>query len=375
MKRPSPPVDSARALRESEARLRAIVLNAVDAIITIDHHGIIDSVNPATERMFGFRASEMVGQPINMIMPEPYRSEHDRYMRDYLRTGVAHIIGIGREVVARKKNGAIFPIDLAVSQVKLADRVLFVGTIRDLTDRNHLLEQVVRAGQEEQQRIGGDLHDGLGQQLTGAALLADALRQKLQAAGSPHVEAAEDVKQIINQSIVQLRALVKGLRPVELEAEGLMMAMRQLADEARLLYGIECSFLCDRPVLIDDLSVAEHLYYIAREAVHNAFRHGKARHITLRLDKAGPGLRLSIADDGVGIPRRIDPRQGRGLSIMQHRCRVIGSVFSIGRQKPHGTIVSVQIDRLRPPVGAPPHDRQKNPRPRTRQARAHPDRR
>lgn len=365
---------TARDEQYSEARLHAIFQNAVDAIITIDHRGVIEGVNPATERMFGFSASEMIGKNVRIIMPEPYRSQHGEFMEKYLRTGKAHIIGIGREVVARKKDGTIFPVDLAVSEIRVGDRRIFTGTIRDLTERNRMLDQIMRVEQAEQQRIGGDLHDGLGQQLTGAAMLADVLRSKLQHAGSQHVEAAQDVKQVINQSIVHLRALVKGLRPVELEAEGLMMAMGQLADEAETIFRVNCEFTCPRPVLVHDRSVAEHLYYIAREAVHNAIRHGKSRNIEIRLERVGSTLSLTIADDGQGIPARIDPQAGRGLSIMQHRSRMVGGVFSIGRGKPAGTMVACRISQSGPLDGVVKNDRKKNPRRRRQSKRPHRDR-
>jgi PAS domain S-box-containing protein len=124
---------SASALRDSAERLRAILETAVEGIITIDEHGIIESFNLAAERIFGYPAREVVGKNVSLLMPAPHREQHDNYIGNYLRTGHAKIIGIGREIVARRKNGTVFPMDLSVSEVRLADRRLFTGFIRDIT--------------------------------------------------------------------------------------------------------------------------------------------------------------------------------------------------------------------------------------------------
>src|SRR5947208_16044385 len=120
-------------LRDIEARTHAILQTAVDGIITIDARGLIESFNPAAERLFGYTADEVLGQNISMLMPSPYREEHDGYMARYLQTGEPHIIGIGREVRARRRDGSTFPIALAVSEVPLAGRRMFTGVVHDLT--------------------------------------------------------------------------------------------------------------------------------------------------------------------------------------------------------------------------------------------------
>jgi PAS domain S-box-containing protein len=123
------------ALRESEGRLRAIVETAVDGIITIDERGTVTSFNPSASRIFGYAPQEVLGRNVNMLMPEPYRGEHDGYMRNYVTTGVAKIIGTGREVAGLRKDGTTFPMDLAVSETLLGDRRIFTGIVRDITER------------------------------------------------------------------------------------------------------------------------------------------------------------------------------------------------------------------------------------------------
>jgi PAS domain S-box-containing protein len=122
--------------------LRAILQTAVEGIITIDDHGLIESVNPAAERIFGFKAQEVIGCNVSVLMPSPYREEHDGYMANYRRTGQAKIIGIGREVFGQRKDGTIFPMDLAVSEVQLAQRRMFTGFVRDITERKRAEERL-----------------------------------------------------------------------------------------------------------------------------------------------------------------------------------------------------------------------------------------
>ncbi|MGB7328007.1 MAG: PAS domain S-box protein [Rubripirellula sp.] len=122
-------------LLESERKLRCVLDTAVDAIITITERGLIESFNPAAQRIFGYTADEVIGNNVSMLMPQPFRGSHDQYLSKYLTTGQKKIIGIGREVRGLRKCGEVFPMDLAVSEVRLPDRRLFTGIIRDITDR------------------------------------------------------------------------------------------------------------------------------------------------------------------------------------------------------------------------------------------------
>ena len=136
------------ALAEGEARLAAILEAVVDGIITIDEATTIESVNPAVERLFGWSAGELVGRSVRMLMPEPWRSQHDGYVRHYLETGERRIIGIGREVEGLRKDGSVFPMELAVSEVHLPGRRLFTGIVRDISVRRQA-EQQARLRLEE----------------------------------------------------------------------------------------------------------------------------------------------------------------------------------------------------------------------------------
>jgi len=130
------------ALGDSDQRMRAILETAVEGIITIDEGGTIESMNPAAERTFGYKAAEVIGKNVSLLMPAPYCQEHDGYLANYLRTGHARIIGIGREVLGQRKDGTVFPMDLSVSEVKLANQRLFTGFVRDITERKRAEEKL-----------------------------------------------------------------------------------------------------------------------------------------------------------------------------------------------------------------------------------------
>ncbi len=140
-------------LADSEARNQAVLEAAVDSILTIDERGLIQSVNAATIKTFGYEASELLGRNINMLMPNPYSAEHDEYLRRYVTTGVKRIIGIGREVIGRRKNGSTFPMDLSVSEVKLPGKRLFTGIVRDITDRKQVEEALLSERNRFQQYL------------------------------------------------------------------------------------------------------------------------------------------------------------------------------------------------------------------------------
>jgi PAS domain S-box-containing protein len=133
-----------QALRESEARANAVLNNAIEGIITIDERGTIKTFNPAAEELFGYKPSEIAGTNIKFLMPEPFQSEHDQYLKKYLETGITKIIGIGQEVIGLRKDGSTFPMDLGVSEVYLGESRMFTGIVRDITERKYLEKKLWR---------------------------------------------------------------------------------------------------------------------------------------------------------------------------------------------------------------------------------------
>jgi two-component system CheB/CheR fusion protein len=332
-------------LRDTAERLRAILETAVEGIITINERGIIESFNPAAENIFGYAAAEVVGKNVQVLMPSPYREEHDSYIANYLRGGQARIIGIGREVVGRRKDGDEFPMDLAVSEVRLADRRIFTGFVRDISDRKRLEKEILEISDREQRRIGHDLHDGLCQQLAGIELLSQVLEQKVGAKSKADAARAAEISRHVRDAIGYTRSLARGLSPVMRDAEGLMSALQGLARNTARLFRVACVFECDPPVLVHEHSVATHLYRIAQEAVSNAIKHGKARHVWISLKALGHRNVLSIKDDGCGIPKVLQESKGMGLRIMRYRAGMMGGAAMVERDLEGGTSVICSVPR------------------------------
>src|SRR5260221_156367 len=139
--------------------MRSVVNHVVDGIITIDEHGTVESLTPAAQRLFGYAAAEVIGQNIKLLMPEPFHGEHDGYLANYMRTGRAKIIGIGREVVGRRKDGSTFPMDLAVSEFQVGRGRFFTGIVRDITDRKQAEQALIEADRRKDEFLATLAHE------------------------------------------------------------------------------------------------------------------------------------------------------------------------------------------------------------------------
>jgi two-component system, LuxR family, sensor kinase FixL len=332
------------ALAEREARLRAILETAVESIITIDGRGTIESVNPAAEKLFGYKVAELMGKNVSVLMPSPHREQHDGYLANYARTGQARIIGIGREITAQRKDGTVFPADLSVSEVKLTSRRLFTGFIRDISERKRLEKEILEISDREQRRIGQDLHDGLCQQLAGIELMSRALEQRLAAKSKTDSVSAGEIAGHVRDAIGHTRLLARGLSPVTLESEGLMAALQELAANTEKIFHIGCRFKCDPPVPVEDHPVATHLFRIAQEAVSNAIRHGKATQVLIQLREELRGkIVLLVNDNGSGFPPTPPRQKGMGLQIMQSRAGMIGGTLAAANHPGGGASIVCSV--------------------------------
>ena len=334
---------AASALRDSEERLRAILETAVEGIITIDERGTVESFNLAAERIFGYRPAEVIGKNISMLMPAPHREQHDSYLSNYRHTGHAKIIGIGREVSGRRKDGTIFPMDLSVSEVRLAERRLFTGFIRDITERKRLEKEILEISERERRRIGHDLHDGLCQHLAGVEMMSQVLEQKLSARSRDAARRASEIAKNVREAISQTRSLARGLSPVTLESEGLMSALQELAESTGKIFGVSCRFDCDPPVSVADHAAATHLFRLAQEAVANAIKHGRAKRVSIQLTGDRGRVILKVDDDGAGFPAEIFKSKGMGLRIMQSRAGMMDGTLAIERNSAGGATVICSV--------------------------------
>ena len=221
---------------------------------------------------------------------------------------------------------------------------LSLSILRDVTERRNLEREIQEISEREQRRLGQDLHDGLGQSMTGIAFLAKVLQQKLKAKSIEEAESAGNIASLINEALAQTRRLSRGLCPVVLDTNDIEAALEQLAENLRTLFSISCESHCDRDVKITDNTVAVHLYRIAQEAATNAIKHGHAKNVLLSLAGNGSRVILTIKDDGKGFPPKTKSK-GMGLRVMHHRARMIGATISVRQPKEGGITVTCSLTR------------------------------
>lgn len=318
-------------LEENKARAQAILETTVDGIITIDENAQILSFNRAATKIFGFTEEDVLGKNVNMLMPEPHRSEHDSFIDRYRKTGVRHIIGHRRELTGQRKDGSLFPLELSVSEVQWKDKRIFTGVVNDISERRRLEKEILRISEEERRNLGQDLHDGLGQMLTGISLISKNLALKLRAEGITSADEVLEISNLVKEADEYAKALAHGLVHIDFKEEGLQNALQQLSTQAKKLFNVNCTFHSDEYTRVDNSMKAMNLYRIAQEAISNAVKHGKAENIDISLKSDNGSIKLSIKDDGIGFSqsRKQEKKKGMGIYIMQYRTNMMSGDFEI----------------------------------------------
>lgn len=210
----------------------------------------------------------------------------------------------------------------------------------EMAERERIERELLEISEREQRRIGHDLHDSLGQHLTGVALAGQVLEEKLATRGLPEAVDANKVVELVEEGIALSRKIARGLHPIQMESDGLMQALEEMATISSDLFKVSCRFDCDSPVLIRDTATSGHLYRIAQEAISNAVKHGKARNISIQLETLDDGIVLRVKDDGGGLADSRPKASGMGLRIMAHRASIIGAKFEARRDDSGGTLVT-----------------------------------
>ena len=219
---------------------------------------------------------------------------------------------------------------LAEQLARIAERIKAEKEISEISTR-------------EQQRIGQELHDGLGQELTGLGYLAETLLRDLQDRGATEAETANRLARGIEHAMDQTRAIAKGLVPVEIDAQGLMSALDQLVSNTEHRCGVTCRLLCSEAARIGDTATATQLFRIIQEAINNAAKHARAKHIAVELKTDESQITFQVRDDGVGISDDFEQTTGMGLRIMRHRAGVIGATLNVGPADGGGTLVTCSL--------------------------------
>jgi PAS domain S-box-containing protein len=295
---------------------------------------VVVITNPAFDRLFGYPRGMLIGQPIATLAGG---ASLDQGMLSALTGNVGPW---PLEFDAKRKDGGAIAVSGALSRLQDAGRTHLLLVLQDVSDRKHLEGALLEAVNREQYRIGNDLHDGLGQELTGIALMLRCLAGRLAVEHRNAVPDVESITRLVSNAVESTRSLARGLSPVNLERGGLRDALEGLAMHARSVYGIKAAFTNRLPPeIVLEAETANHLYRIAQEAMTNAVKHGRASVVRLQLSVSHRKLRLLIADDGCGFGPEAERSIGMGLRIMRYRARIAHGEVRIERGEPTGTRV------------------------------------
>lgn len=342
--------DAVETLAAAEsAMLRSILETVPDAMVVIDHQGAIQHFSKAAERLFGWSADEVHGRNVNMLMPVPYREQHDSYLQRYLTTGERRIIGIGRVVVGQRRNGSTFPMELSVGEVNQDGRRLFTGFVRDLTERQQtqarlqeLQEDLLHVSRlRSMGQMAAAMAHELNQPLTATANYISAAMRLLDGRQPDPTRIRQAMKYAMEQThrsgeiIRRLRSFVgrgETTRQPETVAK-LMEEASALALVGMKERGVTVQLLLDPvlpQVMADRVQVQQVLLNLMRNAVE-AMETSARRELTLRTERWDHMVAISVADTGSGIPPAIaaqlfqpfvtTKRDGMGIGLSV--CRAI----------------------------------------------------
>lgn len=317
------------ALEEQRTLLTAIIDNLPEHIYAVDAHSRLTVIN---QTMLA-RLKRRRGSTIGLRLSELPGQEHARDME----LQDAMVLNSGRSLIEQEhasesRDGAAQW--LVSSRIPLRDHhnrlIGVVCTERDITARKELEQEILDISHREQRRLGSDLHDGLGQELTGLSLMMKGLEVQMARENSPYLPQVTKLSELIALTIQSTRSLARGLAPVNLEQGGLREALRQLAQRCTDLYNLNCTFDDSGAQLTAlDEALATHVYRIAQETTTNAARHARARSIRIELRTTARRLYLSITDDGIGLETGLSRgKPGLGLKIMEYRARTIGGTIN-----------------------------------------------
>ena len=344
--------DNGRPIGDSEAHLRSILATVPDAMVVIDERGHILSFSAAAEKMFGFSEDEVLGENVSMLMPSPDRERHDGYLSNYTTTGVRKIIGIGRVLTARHRDGNTFPIELSVGEAFVGENQIFTGFIRDLTERQRtelrlqdLQSELAHVGRvSEMGTLASSLAHELNQPLTAVVNYCESARDLV--AGAPDPETMQMVREALDeaaQQAVRAGQILRRLRDFisHGDTERHIESLPRLINEANALalvgsreHGIEVQVQLDpgaARVFVDRIQIQQVLINLIRNAI-DAMIDSAERSLTLRSSSGPDGfIAISIEDTGSGIGEQVAAQlfepfvtskksgMGIGLSI----CRTI----------------------------------------------------
>jgi PAS domain S-box-containing protein len=324
---------------ENQLQLLAeAVRNSNDAITVQDLEGNIISWNLGAERIYGYNESEAMKMNISRIIPDHKQDEMMSLVEKVLKGENIKFF----ETQRLTKNNRILDISLTATLLKdeKGKPHAITTTERDITERRRLEKEILDITERERELIGQEMHDGIGQVLTGIAVKCKGLALKLKGKSSEEMKDALAISKLANKAIGQTRDLAKMLYPVDIETGGLVSALKTLASNAEKTMEVTCRFRCGKSVSVKNLVEAKQIYRIVQEAITNAVRHGKANNINIRLRSTKKGTVLLVKNDGFDFPKLSPNRKGVGLKIMQYRTDLMGGSLDIRKGDKGGTVVT-----------------------------------
>lgn len=321
-------------IEQQAETFRTLAETASEGIILINTKGIIQYLNPAAEAMFGYPHGDLIDQSVNRLMSRSLRNHHDGFINNYLETGFKKIIGSGRQLVGQRKNGSQFAFYLSIGDINLEHTRLFAGVLMDLSEQQKLQREIMEVPVREQRRIGLELHDGIGQQLTGLGMLATSLLNK---ASKPEYQLATQLASGLQETLSQVRALSRGLVPIEIDATGFNQSLKNLTNDIRRQSRLMVTLNIEDDIEFTDNDLVMHLYRIAQEALNNAVKHANASEVRVNIRMDGENCLLEIIDNGQGISDKRDNFEGLGLSIMKYRCSLFEGDLEVASPETGGT--------------------------------------
>ncbi len=316
------------ALEKQRLLLSTLIDTLPEMVFATDTQGQLTVVNRALLDMLGKKREAVLGQRLSAVWPEEIIAD--------IEAQSTHTLRSGRSITDQERawissEGTVRW--LTATHVALRDRGAvtgLVGTMREVTNQKELEQEILEISNREQRRLGSDLHDGLGQELTGLSLLLKGLEVQLSREAPQYRLQVSKISDLLARTIQSTRSLARGLAPVNLERGGLSEALKHLVARCTDMYSMQCTFT-NGAVKLPDLEegAATHLYRIAQEASTNAARYAHANSIVIDLRTAGRKLQLSIADDGIGLSAGLAQGQpGMGLKIMEYRARMLGGTIN-----------------------------------------------
>lgn len=322
--------------RDSQARYRHLVESARDAILLADGAGRFELVNRSCIELLGAeRAQELLGRQVVDFVAASSLASVERRWRQLLEQGgsVPPLV-----IRMRRLDGTEVEVESVASAYLAGGRHNVHVVLRDLGERRRLEREVVEAATAEQERIGREIHDGIGQKLTGLGLLCAGLRQRLLRERHEEAAAAADMLlQELQTATAEVRMLARGLSPIRIDNGSLGAALQGLADSVACSAGLVCELVLHGDVPGLDEGVATQLYRIAQEALNNAVKHAGARRLAVELEVRGAHACLQVRDDGIGLAQA--RHDGLGMSTMRHRAALIGASLEVESAPGAGTRV------------------------------------